>query len=93
MLLAVRSVLPSCHLAATTPVLTLLTPAPGVCRRCIECGQCVSLCPVGALIERSEWREVLELLHSRGKVLVAQTAPAVRVAIGEEAGLAPGELL
>ena len=53
----------------------------------------MSLCPVGALVERSEWRQVLQELRSRRKVLVAQTAPAVRVAVGEEAGLDPGGLL
>jgi len=60
--------------------------------KCISCGQCVSVCPVGALSERTEWREVLDLLQSKRKIMVAQTAPAVRVAIGEELGLAPGTI-
>ena len=52
----------------------------------------MSVCPVGALSERTEWRAVLEQLQAKrpGRVMVAQTAPAVRVAIGEELGLAPG---
>eukprot|EP00775_Hariotina_reticulata_P009492 gene9492-9655_t len=52
--------------------------------KCIECGQCVSVCPVGALSENTVWREVLAMLQSKRKIMVVQTAPAVRVAIGEE---------
>ncbi|KAF8060297.1 hndD [Scenedesmus sp. PABB004] len=58
--------------------------------KCIDCGQCVSVCPVGALYENTHWRQVLEALQDKRKVMVVQTAPAVRVAIGEEVGLAPG---
>lgn len=36
--------------------------------KCIECGQCVSVCPVGALSEKTSWREVLSLLQSKRKV-------------------------
>lgn len=57
---------------------------------CISCGQCVSVCPVGALSEATHWRRVREELASKRRVMVAQTAPAVRVAIGEELGLEPG---
>ncbi|GBF89579.1 ferredoxin [Raphidocelis subcapitata] len=57
---------------------------------CISCGQCVSVCPVGALSESTHWRSVLELLETKHKVVVVQTAPAVRVALGEELGLPPG---
>jgi NADH-quinone oxidoreductase subunit G len=111
--------------------------------RCVSCGQCVSTCPVGALSEKTDWREVLGLLQQRQQarprqrpttaqreapsssaaakagsprrafasqaqtetrdnnpahpkrkrpVLVAQTAPSVRVALAEEVGLAPGSV-
>lgn len=60
--------------------------------KCISCGQCVSVCPVGALTERTTWREVLEELQEGRKIMVAQTAPATRVAIGEELGLEPGTI-
>ena len=52
---------------------------------CILCGQCVTVCPTGALMEVSEIAKVDEAF-AKGKYVVVQTAPAVRVAIGEEFG-------
>ena len=52
---------------------------------CIQCGQCVNVCPTGALMEHSEIDKVDKALAS-GKVVIAQAAPAVRAAIGEEFG-------
>lgn len=56
---------------------------------CIQCGQCVNVCPTGALMEHSEVEKVDEALKS-GKVVIIQTAPAVRAAIGEEFGMKIG---
>lgn len=56
---------------------------------CIMCGQCVSVCPTGALMEKSEIEKVDEAMRN-GKYVVVQTAPAVRVALGEEFGLPIG---
>lgn len=58
--------------------------------KCIECGQCSTVCPVGAIVEHTEWRQVLNELETRKKVMVCQTAPSIRVSIGEEVGMAPG---
>lgn len=59
---------------------------------CVYCGQCVSVCPVGALTPKPETEQVWSDVHNSEKVVVAQIAPAVRVAIGEEFGLEPGEI-
>ncbi len=52
---------------------------------CLQCGQCVNVCPTGALMEHSEIDKVDEALRA-GKKVVVQTAPAVRAAIAEEFG-------
>lgn len=57
---------------------------------CVNCGQCAAVCPTGALTPRPEIEDVWRALHDPAKVVVAQVAPAVRVALGEAFGLAPG---
>ncbi len=56
---------------------------------CILCGQCTSVCPTGALMEKSEI-ELVDEARRQGKFLVVQTAPAVRAALGEEFGMKIG---
>ncbi len=60
---------------------------------CTYCGQCVSVCPTGALTEVDHSRNVINALADPTKTVVVQTAPAVRAALGEEFGLAPGTLV
>ncbi len=57
---------------------------------CVNCGQCAAVCPTGALTPRPEVDEVWRALHDPKKTVVAQIAPAVRVALGEEFGLPAG---
>ncbi|MCR4891774.1 MAG: [FeFe] hydrogenase, group A [Lachnospiraceae bacterium] len=52
---------------------------------CIQCGQCVNVCPTGALMEHSEIDKIDEAFRA-GKHVIAQAAPAVRAALGEEFG-------
>ena len=54
---------------------------------CINCGQCIAACPTGALTEKDATKEVWAALNDPDKYVVFQTAPAVRVAIGEEFGM------
>lgn len=53
---------------------------------CIGCGQCVLVCPTGALLETSNIKKVMEFMANPNNVVIAQVAPAVRVAINEEFG-------
>lgn len=53
---------------------------------CIGCGQCTLVCPTGALVMRSSLNNVLDILDEKDVIKVAQVAPSVRVAIGEEFG-------
>jgi NADP-reducing hydrogenase subunit HndD len=57
---------------------------------CINCGQCIVNCPVGALKEKENIDVVWDALDDPTKHVVVQTAPAVRAALGEEFGLPIG---
>lgn len=60
---------------------------------CTNCGQCVLVCPVGALKEKDSTTLVWEALLDKSKTVVVQTAPAVRAALGEKFGYEPGTLV
>ncbi|MCR5229438.1 MAG: [FeFe] hydrogenase, group A [Solobacterium sp.] len=53
---------------------------------CMQCGQCVINCPVGALTEKEHIHDVIKALNDPNKVVIVQTAPAVRASLGEEFG-------
>lgn len=59
-------------------------------KACVNCGQCVQLCPTNAIIPRRD-KEKLEQAIKNNKICIAYTAPAVRVAVGEEFGMQIGE--
>jgi NADP-reducing hydrogenase subunit HndD len=60
---------------------------------CTYCGQCVAVCPTGALTEVDHTPKVVRDLANPKKTVIVQTAPAVRAALGEEFGMAPGTLV
>ena len=57
---------------------------------CTNCGQCINHCPTGALVEKNYIEQVWEAIADPKKHVVVQTAPAVRVGLGEELGYPPG---
>lgn len=58
---------------------------------CTFCGQCVTHCPVDAISEQSSYEEVRKMLALKNKIVIAQFAPSIRAAIGEEFGMAYDE--
>ncbi len=57
---------------------------------CMQCGQCVINCPLGALSEKENIHDVLRALQDTEKTVIVQTAPAVRASLGEEFGMPIG---
>lgn len=57
---------------------------------CMQCGQCVNVCPVSALTEKEHLHEVISALNDPEQTVIVQTAPAVRAALGEEFGMPIG---
>ncbi len=72
---------------------TVISPAmelPLGTVNCAFCGQCTVVCPVGALKETDSIQAVWAAINDKSKRVVVQTAPAIRIAIGEEFGCEPG---
>jgi NADP-reducing hydrogenase subunit HndD len=60
---------------------------------CTYCGQCVAVCPTGALTEVDHTPKIIRALSDPTKKVIVQTAPAIRVALGEEFGMEPGTIV
>jgi len=60
---------------------------------CSNCGQCVSVCPVNALSGHNSQQDVLDAIADPDKIVIVQTAPAVRTALGNDFGFEPGTLV
>ena len=57
---------------------------------CVSCGQCIAVCPTGALAEKDNTTEIFKVLADDTKTVIVQTAPAVRAALGEAFGMPIG---
>lgn len=60
---------------------------------CTYCGQCASVCPTGAIVEKDDTDQVWRAINDEDKVVIVQTAPSVRVALGEELGIPAGSIV
>jgi iron-only hydrogenase group A len=57
---------------------------------CINCGQCIMVCPTGALTEKNHFAQIQEALSNPNKRVVVQYAPSITVSLAEELGMEPG---
>lgn len=60
---------------------------------CVNCGQCALWCPTGAISERDDIDKVLQVISDTKLHVIVQTAPATRIAIGEEFGMPAGSIV
>lgn len=60
---------------------------------CTNCGQCALVCPTAAIVERDESKDIMADIYDDNKIVIVQTAPAIRVGIGEAMGMGEGELV
>ena len=61
--------------------------------KCTYCGQCSAICPTGAITVKDDTEAVMALISDPEKIVICQTAPAVRVALGELFGGQPGDIV
>ena len=59
---------------------------------CVSCGQCISVCPTGALYEKDNTEEVFAAIADPEKYVVVQCAPAVRAGLGEAFGMRSAQM-
>jgi NADP-reducing hydrogenase subunit HndD len=57
---------------------------------CVSCGQCINVCPTGALYEKDHTQAIFDAINDPDKIVIVQSAPSVRAGLGEEFGLPIG---
>ncbi|MEZ5359271.1 MAG: NADH-dependent [FeFe] hydrogenase, group A6 [Candidatus Zixiibacteriota bacterium] len=60
---------------------------------CTFCGQCATVCPTGAIVEKDDTQKVFEALDNPNLHVIVQEAPAIRASLGEEFDMPPGSLV
>ncbi len=69
-----------------------VSPAIEENKDCVNCGQCILHCPVGAIEGVGEFEELEKVFQNKEKIAIVQFAPAIRTSIGEEFGMKTGEI-
>ena len=60
---------------------------------CVNCGQCANVCPVSSIAEKYEYPDVKKAIADKSKIVVFNTSPSVRIALGEEFGMPSGSFV
>lgn len=60
---------------------------------CINCGQCANVCPVSSITEKYEYKDVERAIADPDKIVIFNTSPSVRIALGEEFDMADGSFV
>ena len=72
---------------------TIIVPTENEKIDCIDCGQCINHCPVGAISSTGEFEEIEDAFNQEGKIIAVQFAPSIRTSIGEEFNMPYGEVV
>jgi len=72
---------------------TIIVPTKNQNIDCVDCGQCINHCPVGAISSAGEFDEIENIINQKDKIIAVQFAPSIRTSIGEEFNMPYGSIV